>query len=307
MIKKLLLIVILLAGVSKLYAQEHYIGVRGGITAGSMILQPFLETENKWGNKTFGISYKLIAGERWLGGFQTELSHVKTSVVLLPREESDSSYVRTMSMIEMPFFWHPYYDFGGDGRYRVFVNAGPYFYYLLDSEYEYIDNFDLNSDYNRKGNYNFNRYYDVRLGYGALGGAGFEAMINRRIQLSIEFRYKFAFSDVWKYAAKIDPNISEATPEEIEQMYGRSNYSQSQLTQLSVEFGLSYRFGYKRAEKNNLPPTTTGLPEGVISPPTTNKQKLTEDNEEIEEQQAPFSGNNSSLITKKHYLCKTKL
>ncbi len=241
-IKGIVLTVALFIFADKVNAQEHYIGIRGGITGGNIVVQPLIPSETEWGNIDFGIMYKLIVGEKYLGGFQTEVSYVENAFKFLPREEADSCYIRKMSTIEIPFFWHPYYSFGNSDKVRMFVNAGPYLYYMTSSEYEYIDALDPTSDYNTSGTYEFNRNLDVRLGYGVMGGVGFEVMLTKRFQFLTEFRYKFAFSDIWKYKAKIDPALSPPTDKENEQMYITSGYAQSQVNQLGVSFGLCYRF-----------------------------------------------------------------
>lgn len=246
--RKNLLIVLLLLLSTTLHAQlrEMYFGVRGGMNGGNITMQPSPQKLTNWGNYEGGLIFRFVTGEKWIGAIQAEASYVQTSFKLLERNESDSSYVRSMSSIEIPFMWHPYYAFGKKENFRVFLNAGPYLSYMLESKYEYVDNFDLTSPYNRKGDYVFNRHLDVRIGYGLMGGAGIEVNLTRRVQATIEFRYKFAFSDIWKYKSKVDPAISKPTPAELEQMFGIGDFSQSQVTQMGVSFGLLYRFGGKK-------------------------------------------------------------
>lgn len=245
MIKKGILLILLVLCQVTLHAQERevYFGVRGGMNGGNMTLQPYRQKQTNWGNYEGGFSFKLISGDKWVGGIQIEASYVQTSIKLLERNESDSAYVRSMSGIEIPFMWHPYYGFGKKQNFRVFLNAGPYLSYMTSSKYEYIDSYDLNSAYNRKVDYKFNRFLDVRLGYGLMGGAGFEVMLAPRIQMVAEFRYKFSFSDIWKYKSKVDPAISKPTEAELEQMFNNGDYSQSQVSQMGVSFGIFYRFG----------------------------------------------------------------
>lgn len=249
--KKIILILLFIIVGLSAKAQEHYIGIRGGLTGGNIIMLPYYPTETTWGNKEFGLAYTLIAGEQWVGGFQTEVTYSENAFTILERVNSDSMYVRNTRSIELPFFWHPYYNFGAKNKVRAFMNVGPYIYYLTSSDYEYIDNYDLSSDYNRPlTEYAFNKYYDVQLGYGVMGGIGFEAMMTPRIQLSAEFRYKFAFSDIWRYKSRINENISSPTDAEYDQMFYVASFSQAQTTQMGVTFGLSYRFGIKERGKN---------------------------------------------------------
>lgn len=238
----LVLIIFLFFSV-KLYAQDIYIGLRGGINGGNITVQPLIPKLTNWNGREAGIVFKLLGGEKWVGGIQTELSYIETSFKLLERNESDSSYTRSITQLELPFMWHPSYGFGKKESFKVFLNAGPYVSYMLKSNYEYIDKNDLTSEYNRKGDYAFNRHLDVRLGYGIMGGAGFEIAITPRIQAIVEFRYKFAFSDIWKYKSKVDPAISKPTEAELEQMFRVKEYAQSQITQMGVSFGLMYKFG----------------------------------------------------------------
>ena len=245
MIKKEILFILLFTLLSQtmLLAQEHYIGVRGGMGGGSMTVIPHIEKATNIKFPEFGVTYKRISEEKWLGGIQIEASYVKSGFTFLPRPKSDSSYNRNVNLIEMPFMWHPHYAFGKKENFKVFLNAGPYISYLLDSDYEYVDNIDKTSDYNRSGDYVYNRYLDVRLGYGVMGGAGIEVMITPKIEAQLEFRYKFAFSDIWKNKSKVDPALSPPTAAEVEQMFGREEYVQSQMSQMAISFALFYRFG----------------------------------------------------------------
>lgn len=241
--KLILLLILSVCALKSSHAQENYFGVRGGVLAGNIIVQPYYETKGVWDNFEFGLMYKLIAGDKYYGGFQTEVNYGTASFRLLEKETSDSSYVRSVTSIEIPFYWHPYYGFGEKEKVKLFLNAGPYLYYVMKSDYQYIDNYDLTSSFNRAGEYEFNRYFDTRFGYGVMGGAGVEVLIGKRLQLTAEFRYKFAFSDLWTYTGKVDSNLSEHTDKEIEQMYETTSYAQSQLTQMGVSVGLFYRFG----------------------------------------------------------------
>ena len=245
MIKKRILLILLFSLLSQsvLLAQEHYFGVRGGFGGGNMTTQPYIDQTLNFKFPEFGITYKRIGEDKWLGGVQIEASYVKSGFTFLERPKSDSSYNRRLNMIEIPFMWHPSYGFGKKENFKVFVNAGPYISYLLDSDYDYKDVFDETSDYNRAAEYVYNRYLDVRLGYGVMGGAGVEVQITRRIHAQVEFRYKFAFSDIWKNKAKVDPAISQPTPAELEQMFGRVEYVQSQMSQMALSFALFYRIG----------------------------------------------------------------
>lgn len=232
------------------WAQENYIGVRGGMNGGNMTILPSLPKKMNFGFYEGGISYKYVGGEKWVGGVQIEATYAQTGITLMPRPNSDSTYNRSFSTIEVPFMWHPSYGFAND-KVRVFLNAGPYFSYIMDSKYEYIDKKDLSSDYNRGGDYVFNRFLDVRFGYGVMGGAGLEVMLTKRFQMQLEFRYKFSFSDIWKNKAKIDPSISKPTISEKEQMFDKEDYSQSQVNQMAVSFGLFYKFG-RDMKKNRV-------------------------------------------------------
>lgn len=245
--KNIILVLLLIFSTTTLFAQltETYIGVRGGMNGGNITVQPFIPKKTNWGNYEGGIVFRRISGDKWVGGIQTELSYVQTSFKFLEKNESDSSYIRSMTSLELPFMWHPYYGFGKKQNFRVFLNAGAYLSYMINSKYEYIDNFDLTSTYNRSDKYAFNRHLDVRLGYGLMGGAGFEVMLTKHIQMNVEFRYKFSFSDIWKYKSKVDPALSAPTEAEKAQMFGVTDYSQSQVTQMGVSFGLMYRFGKK--------------------------------------------------------------
>lgn len=251
MIKRRLILILLLVVMAQsfLYAQENYLGIRGGINGGNITSQPYIPKKMNFGHYEAGLVFKRISDEKWLGGIQIEGSYVQTAFTLMPRPKSDSSYNRSLSYVEVPFMWHPYYGFGKKENVRVFLNAGAYVSYMLDSKYEYIDNKDKTSDYNRSGNYQFNKFLDVRLGYGLIGGGGVEVMLTSHLQLQLEFRYRFAFSDVWKNKAKVDPALTPPNERELEQMFGKGDYSQSQVSQMGGSFSLMYRFGGKKEKK----------------------------------------------------------
>ncbi len=219
----LLCIVFVVAFSSAAYSQ-HSVGVRGGMVAGSVRFSPAEETAFHIAKPQFGVSYKYLGGDKYLGGIMADLNYTEKAFVVFPRAKSDSSYVRSIRTIELPILWQPHvYMF--KNRCRLFLNLGPYVSYHVGSEWEFIsqENGVLES-----GEYDYNTMRDNNLEYGVMGGVGFSVYIAKKIEVFAEGRYAFGFSDILKNKGIYNKNPAE-----------------SPMQTISVSFGVYYNFGKK--------------------------------------------------------------
>lgn len=210
---------------------QHYVGVRGGAGASSVRFKPVEESAMLLPNPTFGIAYKYLGGDKYLGGVEVDVNFVKKGYKKLVGVKSDSSFQRTVNAIEIPFMWQPHIWFMKE-RGRFFINAGPYISINLNSSDEKFIS-------KKKGvldvfPYELDPLRDNKLEYGLSCGAGFGFLIKRRIEVLAEFRYIFGFSDLMK-----NPN-----------KYIHSLYYESPIDQMNVTIGVYYKFN-KRFKKEN--------------------------------------------------------
>lgn len=202
---------------------QHYIGLRGGAGASSVRFKPTEETAMLLPNPTFGIAYKYLGGDKYLGGVEVDVNFVKKGYKKLAGIKSDSSFQRTVSAIEIPFMWQPHIWFMKE-RARFFINAGPYISINLSSSDEKFVS--KKNGVLKVLPYKLDPLRDNKLEYGLSCGAGFGFMIKRRVEVLAEFRYIFGFSDLMK-----NPN-----------KYAHSLYFESPIDQMNVTIGVYYKF-----------------------------------------------------------------
>ena len=111
---------------------QHYIGVRGGAGGGGVRFKPHVEKSFLWGSPVGGVAYKYYGGDRFVGGVEVDVNLVKKGYRTYPRVDSDSTYQRTLTAIELPFMWQPHVTFFKN-KARFFINAGPYISYNISS------------------------------------------------------------------------------------------------------------------------------------------------------------------------------
>jgi len=210
-------------------AQGHYIGVRGGAGGSKVRFYPKQESKLLMPNPTFGVVYKYLGGDRYLGGVEVDVNYVEKGYKTLLKADSDSSFQRKLTAIEIPFMWQPHvWMFRNRGRF--FLNAGPYLSYNIKSSDEKLVS-------REKGvlktyPYKLDNLRDNRLEYGLSLGAGYGVTIAGRFELLAEFRYVFGFSDILK-----NPN-----------KYPASNTQESPIDQMNVTLGLHYLFNKQAVE-----------------------------------------------------------
>lgn len=199
---------------------QHYIGVRGGAGGGGVRFKPHVEKSFLWGSPVGGVAYKYYGGDRFVGGVEVDVNLVKKGYRTYPRVDSDSTYQRTLTAIELPFMWQPHVTFFKN-KARFFINAGPYISYNISSR-EKLTSKKRGLMYDRE--YKLDNLVDNRLEYGLSCGAGFGVSI-KRFDITAEFRYVLGFSDIFKNPNK-NPN---------------SSFYESPIDQMNVTIGLFYR------------------------------------------------------------------
>lgn len=199
---------------------QHYIGVRGGAGGGGVRFKPHVEKSFLWGSPVGGVAYKYYGGDRFVGGVEVDVNLVKKGYRTYPRVDSDSTYQRTLTAIELPFMWQPHVTFFKN-KARFFINAGPYISYNISSR-EKLTSKKRGLMYDRE--YKLDNLVDNRLEYGLSCGAGFGVSI-KRFEITAEFRYVLGFSDIFKNPNK-NPN---------------SSFYESPIDQMNVTIGLFYR------------------------------------------------------------------
>lgn len=228
-IRILFAVAMVVASASSASAQGHYIGVRGGAGGSKVRFYPKQESKLLMPNPTFGVVYKYLGGDRYVGGVEVDINYVEKGYKTLLRVDSDSSLQRKLTAIEIPFMWQPHvWMFRNRGR--LFLNAGPYLSYNIKSSDEKLVS-------KEKGvlktyEYKLDNLRDNRLEYGLSLGAGYGVTIAGRFELLAEFRYVFGFSDILK-----NPN-----------KYPVSNTQESPIDQMNVTIGLHYLFNKQAVE-----------------------------------------------------------
>lgn len=177
-------------------------------------------------NPIVGLSYRYRGGDDYVGAVQIDLNYNEKGYKLLPRLGSDSSYQRSVQMIELPFLWQPYIPLFNRKAF-IFFNVGPYASMILGSSEEQLVS-------NTNGvlwsvPYDFNTVKDNRFEYGLLGGGGISVKAGR-FEIFTEFRYVYGFGDLIKNSNK----------------YPDSYYKESAMDQLNLTFGLYYNIFRKK-------------------------------------------------------------
>lgn len=220
------------AFVHEVGAQELYLGIRGGVGGGSISTRPYQETKSTFGVPEFGISILYKGKGKYVDGLEANINYATSEYRWLAKPKSDSSYSRKINAVEIPIMWHARYDMDKE-RFSVFINLGPYISYDISSTEHWEGNNEPGSRWEaRTQKYTYNTLVDNRIGYGIIGGGGISYLIGGRILISVEARYRFGLSDVYR-----NPN-----------KYPKSQYNQSQVSQYRVTGGLAYRFGKKKVK-----------------------------------------------------------
>ena len=243
---------------------QHHLGVRGGYGGGSGRFQPKREMRMLLGYPSAGVSWKYYSVQPNVGGVQADLQYVKKGYKQVTlrfadgKEYVDSTYSRTVSAIELPFFWQ-LHSYAFDRRVRFYFNLGAYFSCTFDS-YEYESGGALGQGVTVGRPYDMKSVRDNRFEYGLAGGAGISLLFNR-FEAFVEARYSYGFSDLIKAPGKYPGNY----------------FTRSPIDMINISAGFYYRLGKG----------------GILAPPAgTNRTKETWD--DIPTGPRPSSGSSSS-------------
>ncbi len=200
--RHLVLFFTLFISLNSLFAQresnrrEIYLGGGGGVIFSSMDFVPSIKQTEQMGI-VGGVSLKYIS-EKHLG-LIAELNYVQKGWSELFDPESEFSYSRTLSYLEVPFLTHIYF---GD-KTRFIINAGPKISYLLGEQQQMSSALadDLaarrEADPNAPIGVQYNSIDEMkRVDYGLIGGLGIELKTTMG-DIDLEGRYYFGLADLF--------------------------------------------------------------------------------------------------------------
>lgn len=182
------------------WGQTHYegsfsIGGRAGVSLSKVNFNPSVP-QTMLPGVTAGVMFRYVEENHF--GLVAELSLTQRGWKEA-LEESDYSYNRRFSYLELPVMTHIFF---GNNRVMGFFNLGPELNVMIG------DGTSSNFDYHNAGNMEYfisnmrhveQMTMDVnnRLDYGICGGAGMELNINRSNSLLLEGRFYYGLTDVF--------------------------------------------------------------------------------------------------------------
>ena len=217
---------------------QHYLGVRGGYGGGSVRFDPKEETGMLWGFPSAGVSWKYYSPIKYVGAIELDIQRVGKGYKRYERVGADTAYHREVSAIEMPFFWQPHVYFF-NRKARMFLNLGVYVSYIYASDSSTVSKTHGTLS---EGKYPMRLVKDNRWEYGLCGGFGFGVFI-KRLEILVEARYSFGYSDLLKNGNKYP-----------------GNPQRSPMDQINISMGIYYRLGKG----------------GILSPPALRKKNKTD-------------------------------
>ncbi len=200
--RQLVLLFSMFLTVTTLFAQkesarnELYLGAGGGVVFSNIDFMPTVEQTEHMGILG-GISLKYIS-EKHLG-LIAELNYVQKGWTEAFEPDSEFSYQRTLSYLEMPFLTHIYFG----NKTRFIINAGPKISYLLGEQQQMSSA--LADDLAQRREADPDAPIGVQYGsidemkwfdYGLLGGLGLELKTDIG-DLNLEGRYYFGLADLF--------------------------------------------------------------------------------------------------------------
>lgn len=183
------------ASAQRTYEPHFDIGAKGGVTLSKMAFSPGIEQFMKMGftgglmvryteEKLFGLIGELKIEQRgWKETF----------------DETDFSYNRTLTYIQMPLLTHIYF---GNQRIKGFVNLGPSVGYMISNSAS--ANFDYHNPGSVEGFPIENRHVNQmsmevknKFDYGIALGLGGEYLVKPRHSVTLEARFYFGLGNVF--------------------------------------------------------------------------------------------------------------
>lgn len=209
--------VLLLTAVSafsqRTYEPHFYIGGKAGATLSKMAFTPSIEQSMNIGT-TIGVTARYTE-EKYFGliaELKMEQRGWKEKF-----EETDFSYSRTLTYIQLPLLTHIYF---GSEKFKFFINLGPSVGYMISSKIS--SNFDYENPAMEQDFPIENRHVNQmsmpiknKFDYGILGGAGIELIVNKRHSLFLEGRYYYGLGNIFSAKKKDEFSASRGNSIEV--------------------------------------------------------------------------------------------
>lgn len=203
---------------------QHYIGVRGGWGMGYGRFEPVSRYINGqvWGLWSGGVQWKYYGQVRYIGALGAEVEFIQRAYKYSRSLNSEDYTSRVVNSVNIPVIWHIHMN-TANNRFRVFLNAGVWGSYNFRRSYETI----MSNGFKTTRPYDFKLVKDNPLGFGLLGGVGFNVVFDRW-EFMFEGRYYFSYGDILRNNA----------------VYA-GNPVRSPLDNVSFSLGFFYRLGKK--------------------------------------------------------------
>ncbi|SDC74777.1 porin family protein [Williamwhitmania taraxaci] len=200
--KRYFLFIVLLAASISMASAQMELGVRGGFLTTNRSFKPDRKSSSvgnannyglvvtNWGEKFWGIQW----------GIQAEVALAERGYKYLQGDTAD--YKLTQQMVEVPLMAQLHLTYRAVS---LFLNAGPYFGYVLKQTEELTrDGITTSTDTK------FLKGYDRRFQYGLTGGPGLNVHFGS-IALQAEVRYYMGFAHLYNPAVEGVPSASKET------------------------------------------------------------------------------------------------
>lgn len=218
-------------------AQRQYFGVKGGWGEGDVRLYPHWTSPPVWGKLNGGFFWVYYGGgkdnaylaDSYTGGVcvEVELLQRGFQYAALDRNTKRYTYMRALNSIMVPVMWQPHVLLNED-KVRLYLNAGATLSYNLDwgsKEYyfetatgELVDEYD----------YEWITVRDNRWAYGLVVGLGAGWRIVDNLEVMVEGRYYFGYSDIVKRKT----------------IYLGTQFLRSPLDNINFSLGVAYTWGH---------------------------------------------------------------
>lgn len=228
---KFVLVSALLLLLSVPASAQHFIGLRGGWGMGYGRFEPVSSyyNESVWGLWSGGVQWKYYGPVRYIGAVGAEVEFMQRAYKYSTDLNSNDYVSRVVNSLNVPIIWHIHMNMAKN-RFRVFLNAGLWGSYNFRNSYETVSS----DGYQTTRPYDFKLVKDNPLGFGILGGVGFNVMFDRW-EFMMEGRYYFSYGDIMR-----NNSVYAGNP------------VRSPLDNVSVSLGFFYRLG--KEAHNPLPP-----------------------------------------------------
>ncbi len=245
--KRILFIIFAIVAMAMPLSAQNTLGVTGGFGTGSQGFYPVVEGRTIYGLSSYGVSWRNYSDAEVVGCFGIDLEYMQRGfsyspyASTVPEGEQLYYYTRNINSIMLPIVWQPHV-YMLYRRVRVFFEAAVTFNYDINSTYsnDYLRNLYEEAGVELEdweGDYEYSTVRDNRFGYGLAGGGGI-SLLGGKYEVMARVRYYYGLSDVVKNRNKYYDNGLDGA----ENPFGLTP-TRSPLSNLFVNFGISYHFG----------------------------------------------------------------